>query len=202
MASSADFQRRQKINNNIVFQLHISLRKIRPLIWRRLLIDGTSTLDDLHHIIQCAMGWLDLYHYSFCHKGFRYDTSRLLKSKRTASASNPTNIPLAAMGLQPKDLLLYSYALDECWEHDILVEHIQKKEPATFYPCCLGGERACPPEECGGVEGYEKIILAFKERDNPQLIDMYEWIPKDYDPEFFDIEKTNKELQTFLAESA
>lgn len=44
-------------NADDIIRLKVTLRGIRPPIWRRLALPGRMTLGDLHHAIQAAMGW-------------------------------------------------------------------------------------------------------------------------------------------------
>ena len=50
---------------------------------------------------------------------------------------------------------------------------------------CIGGRRACPPEDCGGVPGYFRLQQAFMEPDNEEFSDEREWIGGEWDPEAF-----------------
>ena len=42
-----------------VLQLRAVLRSISPLIWRRLLVRGDTSVARLHQILQVAFGWQD-----------------------------------------------------------------------------------------------------------------------------------------------
>jgi len=60
-------------------------------------------------------------------------------------------------------------------------------------PVCLAGERACPPEDCGGVGGYDHVLYALRNPDEPKLAEFRQWIGE-FDPEAFDLERTNSNL--------
>ncbi len=64
------------------------------------------------------------------------------------------------------------------------------------YPFCLGGKRACPPEDCGGIWEYADILEAVQDQDHPQYYDMLKWVEDGFDPESFDIDEINRELRT------
>ena len=49
-----------------IYQLRAVLRGISPLIWRRLLVrSDTTTIVQLHEILQVAFGWDDMHLHRF-----------------------------------------------------------------------------------------------------------------------------------------
>lgn len=56
--------------------------------------------------------------------------------------------------------LRWDYDFGDGWEHDVVVEAIESFLEGKRYPVCLDGERACPPEDCGGIPGYERLLAA------------------------------------------
>ena len=48
-----------------IYQLKITLSKIRPPIWRRVLVRGDTTLLKLHKIVQAVMPWEDYHLHQF-----------------------------------------------------------------------------------------------------------------------------------------
>jgi hypothetical protein len=61
----------------------------------------------------------------------------------------------------------YVYDFGDNWEHRIIVEQTGNTETGAKYPRFLGGERRCPPEDCGGPPGYFDFIenIAHKESE-------------------------------------
>ena len=92
------------------------------------------------------------------------------------------------------DTMRYEYDFGDSWEHDILLEGMFLAEEGVDYPRCIGGARACPPEDCGGIHGYYRLM---EERDpEHELHERYlEWVGEEYDPEAFSAEKVNAILQ-------
>jgi hypothetical protein len=84
---------------------------------------------------------------------------------------------------------------DTSWEHDIVVEKVCEPEAKTQYPRCITGRRSCPPEDVGGLWGYSHFLDAIQHEDHPEHDDYREWIGDDFDPEAFDLEAGNQELQ-------
>ncbi|WP_194848287.1 plasmid pRiA4b ORF-3 family protein [Candidatus Neptunochlamydia vexilliferae] len=168
-----------------ILKLKISLLRLNPLIWRRVLIDMAGDLEDLHRTIQLAMGWENCHLYSF-----RYGNQEFGCDEEGFS-----NERLAALSLREKDEILYEYDFGDCWEHKVKVEAILSKEKGVFYPKCLEGARACPPEDCGGVWGYEENLEIMCDKNHPEYEDTVQWMGKDFDPEHFDLKSVNRNLE-------
>lgn len=87
----------------------------------------------------------------------------------------------------------YEYDMGDSWGHEIRVEAItQPAEPQR--PKCLAGAGACPPEDCGGIGGYEDLLAALRDPKHEQHDEMVEWVGGDFDPEAFDLAAANKAL--------
>jgi hypothetical protein len=68
----------------------------------------------------------------------------------------------------------------------VVVEKVDVADPQVSYPCCIAGKRACPPEDCGGVWGYEAFLAAISDPNHPEHESMLEWVGGDFDPEAFE----------------
>jgi hypothetical protein len=80
-------------------------------------------------------------------------TYTCIGSRSTDESWTPSTGPhvrLADFGLRPTERFVYDYDFVDRWRHDILVEQILDVAPGRTYPCCTGGRRAGPPEDCGG----------------------------------------------------
>jgi hypothetical protein len=185
------------MKTSTIYQLKVTLLKITPPIWRRLLVPDNCSLDDLHIMIQCAMGWSNHYLHSFEYKGQCYKSGSLFGNGRHYDALNTTNVKLSDLKLKVKDSFLYIYEFIDYWEHRIILEEISESNILIKYPFCLDGRRACPPEDCGGPMGYKKILVAFKNKRDSKHHDINEWLPKDFDPEYFDKDDVNRMLSRF-----
>jgi hypothetical protein len=140
-----------KLPNTVVSQLKITLRGISPLIWRRLLVRAESTVADLHHVLQLALGWTNSPLHRFLIHGQEYGSAY---EGGIGSADDPRHIRLADFCFRLRERFLYEYDFDNNWQHDLRVEQILAVEGSRTYPVCIGGKRAAPPEECGGAEVY------------------------------------------------
>jgi hypothetical protein len=95
----------------------------------------------------------------------------------------------------PKTKFMYEYDFGDSWEHEILFEKEMPAEPGSHYPVCLEGERACPPEDCGGVWGYADLLKVIKNPEHEEYEEMMEWVGEDFDPEAFDLDEINSALK-------
>ena len=90
--------------------------------------------------------------------------------------------------------LVYEYDFGDGWNHEIKVKRAGLPEAGVKYPICLGGERACPPEDCGGIWGYYSMLEAIADPDNEEHEDMIDWLGDDFDSDAFDLDKINARL--------
>lgn len=121
---------------------------------------------------------------------------------KTAPDGTPINIEgmdedtvlLAEVCPNASTKLTYEYDFGDSWKHEIKVKRVGVPEPGVEYPICLGGERACPPEDCGGLWGYCDMLEAVSDPDNEEHEDMADWLDKDFDPDAFDLNAINAKL--------
>lgn len=172
------------------YQLKVSLREAKPPIWRRLLVKDNTSLHRLHRIIQDAMGWQNCHLYHFDTGEIRYteyfDDDFIDDAEKPASSTR-----LGDLDLQDGDVLWYLYDFGDGWLHEVLVEEISPVERSAEYPRCLAGRRACPPEDCGGIYGYDRMLSALRSKSNPERREYLEWLGKDWDPNEFNQEATD-----------
>src|SRR3954468_19998094 len=130
-----------------IYLLHVWIRQISPMIGRRLLVRSDSTLAALHDIIQIAFGWTDSHLHRFRIHGRNYGVSRVGGLSFSADARQ---VRLADFQFRLNERFLYEYDLRDSWRHEVRGERRLTVEPKRTYPVCVGGQRAAPPEDCGG----------------------------------------------------
>jgi hypothetical protein len=91
--------------------------------------------------------------------------------------------------------LIYEYDFGDGWEHEILLEKVLRPDPAVQYPRCLGGARACPPEDCGGAGGYADFLQAISDPDHEEHDEYLDWIGGEFDPEEFELDEVDAGLR-------
>lgn len=124
----------------------------KPPVWRRLLVPAGIPLDQLHEAIQAAMGWENCHMHVFTTGSAEYGLPDPELGHRDERRTMLGHLVEGA-----GDRIRYTYDFGDDWEHEILVEDVLAAEPDVCYPMCLTGKGACPPEDCGGVWGYEQL---------------------------------------------
>jgi hypothetical protein len=167
-----------------ILQLKVTLRYIRPPVWRRVEVPVDITLLDLHHVLQAAMGWTDSHLHQFEQGGLTYgppdrEFGGPVISERKTRVGQVLD--------RPKARLAYTYDFGDGWEHEVVVEAINDPAPDARYPRVTDGKRACPPEDVGGPPGYEEFLEAVTNPAHKEHASMIEWIGGPFDPERFDV---------------
>ena len=108
-----------------------------------------------------------------------------------------TKYKLSQLLKKEKDSLIYEYDFGDSWEHKILLEKILPDDGKTVLPVCIKGKRACPPEDCGGIWGYEELLGTISDPKHPDYEDMLEWLGGEFDPDEFDLEELNGDLAEY-----
>ena len=175
-----------------VFQFKITMKDIDPPIWRRILVPEKYSFWDLHVAIQDAMGWLDYHLHVFrIRPKHKRTVSEIGIPDEDAFEGDPEvlqgwDIPVSRYFQEVGDVAEYEYDFGDGWQHEVLLEGILLKEKKEKYPKCLGGERACPPEDCGGVDGYYHLLEVLSDSANEEYEEMVMWLGKKYDADEFD----------------
>jgi hypothetical protein len=174
-----------------IYQLKVNLMGSRPPIWRRLQVRGDTTLAELHSVLQTAMGWTNSHLHQFVVRNVAYADPHF----KLEHAQSTRQITVSRVAPRVGASFVYEYDFGDGWTHKITVEKILPPgEAALPHPVCLTGKRACPPEDCGGVGGYENFLEAIADPNHPEHEDMVDWIGDDFDPEAFDLEAVNHAL--------
>jgi len=184
-----------------VFQLKITLKGYKPLIWRRVQIED-CTLDKLHEHIQTAMGWTNSHlHHFHVGKQLYGDPELMQENFEDMGYKDSTRTMLSQIVPTDGKRFKFSYVYDfgDSWEHEIVVEEAADPEPGTSYPVCLEGQRACPPEDCGGIWGYADLLEAISDKRHERHEELLEWLGESFDPEAFDPAMATKDMAKGLA---
>jgi len=181
-----------------MYQLKITLSDTEPPVWRRLLVRGDVNLGLLHSIIQVCMGWTNSHLHEFVLGNKRYSDPKFEMDGDCGGdrVHDEWKTALMEVATREKSKFIYEYDFGDSWEHVILVEKIL--EPDASSECamkCMAGERACPPEDCGGVWGYAELLEIIKNPKRKDHEEMMDWLGGEFDPEAFNIEHVNIYLQ-------
>lgn len=190
------------------YRVRLDLHGARPPVWRRLELPGDLTLPRLHEVIQAAMGWYDSHLHRFRtgsdHRSPYFITQFDLDEGEDGVLED--DIQLDQMVAAEGDRLWYEYDFGDGWDHVLRVEAVLDEPPATVR--CSGGRMACPPEDCGGLGGYEELAVwvrgGYDDTLLPEAFDnaahARDWLPLDWHPDHFDVEETNAALAVAVAE--
>jgi len=176
-----------------VYILRITIEEVEPSVWRRVQVPGSITLERLHTVIQRAMGWRDAHLHEFEVGGRRYGQPE--PDEPHYKVEPEWKLTLRAAAPIEGARFRYVYDLGDGWGHELLVEAIQTPAGPLKYPACLAGERACPPEDCGGPPGYANLLEVLRDRTHPEHRDMLAWAGRGFDPERFDLAAVNRKLK-------
>lgn len=183
-----------------VYQFKITLLGIKPPIWRRIQIQD-CTLEKLHAHIQTAMGWTNSHLHQFNIKGERFGDPELLDDGFEGFEcvdSTKTNISQILPNTGKRYAFKYEYDFGDSWEHEVLFEESPTFDPKAKYPLCIAGERACPPEDCGGVWGYCDFLEAIHNPKHEEHENMLEWFGGRFDPNEFNLQLATKKMKKGL----
>jgi hypothetical protein len=175
-----------------IYQIKVTLIGLRPAIWRRLLVSSSISLRKLHDILQIAFGWTDSHLHAFEARGETYE---IPDPEYPDTARNDARVRLEQVLLKAKDSMLYEYDFGDSWTHRIVLEKVLPPVSGSKAPRCIGGVRACPPEDCGGPAGYARLLEAMRDPFHPDHEEMAEWIGGDLNPIYFDQWEVNEELE-------
>ena len=179
--------------HNVIVQIKVKLLGVsKPPVWRELQLRADTRLDQLHEILQAALGWQNfhMHVFTFADEEFGVRDPEL----GHADERKVTLGELTDIGARFR----YTYDFGDDWEHEILVEDLLDPDPETHYPILVASKGACPPEDCGGTWGYAnlKAILADPSHDEHQ--DMLEWLgltdASEFDPTAVPTEDIDYEL--------
>jgi hypothetical protein len=175
-----------------IYQIKVTLKDSKPPIWRRVLVEDTTTLSKLHAILQTVMGWTDSHLHQFIINDEFYGEPD--DEFSDIEIKNEKRFHLNQFVERKGFKFIYEYDFGDSWEHAILVEAILPIEKGAFYPRCLEGKRACPPEDVGGMGGYEDFQKVIANTKDPEYDEMMAWIGS-FDPERFNLEYVNEGLR-------
>jgi hypothetical protein len=176
----------------LIYQIKVTLEGSEPPIWRSIQVPGHISLRKLHRILQAVMGWENCHLHEFIVGREHFGEP---DPEYGMEMQDDRKTRLYQVAPRNGDRLTYVYDLGDDWQHELMVEKISMPEPGRVYPILLGGERACPPEDCGGIGGYAYFLEAIQNADHEEHEEMMEWIGESFDPEAFDLDKINRKLK-------
>ncbi len=173
-----------------LLRVRFTLDDTEPLIWRRLELAGDLRLDVLHDVLQVAMGWDDSHLHQFLPGPGPLD--RMVGPFVTAYAASEgdegiaeSDVRLDQVLAEVGDRLYYDYDFGDGWEHTLELEAVTEYAEGAPPARVLDGERACPPEDCGGIGGFEQVLMLAGHPERARFPERHPWLASGYDPDRF-----------------
>ena len=183
----------------MIFHFYIELEESVPLVWRRILVPASYSLYQLHMALQGAFGWENSHLFQFCEKDLSdaigYGIPHDLDADTGTKIVEAKKTKMSKIFKRTGQKFQYIYDFGDYWKHQITFEKTEPEEMAA--PYCIGGEGACPPEDVGGMHGYQEMLVAFKKGGKEQQ-GYREWLGlvagEKWDAGFCSIRDVNKRL--------
>ena len=189
-------------------RVRLDLHGAKPPVWRRLELPGDLTLPRLHDAIQAAMGWSNSHLHRFRtgrdHRSPYFVTTFDLDEGEDGLLED--DVRMDQLLTEKDDELWYEYDFGDGWDHRLVVEEVFEDPPSTL--TCTAGRMACPPEDCGGLGGYEELAAWVRGGHDDALLPgafdnaahAHDWLPLDWHPDHFDVEEISAALAVAVAE--
>jgi len=181
-----------------IYQVKVTLLDSSPPIWRRLLVPADLTLARLHGVLQAAMGWEDDHLHEFRSGQSRFGMPDAFgEFMGMPPVGDERTVPLSTVLGRIGAKAVYTYDFGDDWEHGIVLEKRLPADPNLKYPLCTDGQRACPPEDCGGIGGFYNLLDAIGDPNHGRHEEMRDWVGDDFDPVAFSLDNVNRKLRPF-----
>ncbi len=178
-----------------ILQFRLTLEHIRPTVWRRILVPDDCTLARLHKIIQAVMDWQDYHLHDFTIEGRAYGDPEVDEEDRLV---DDRTVRLRNLDLAIGDRIEYAYDFGDNWQHVLELEDKTPPSAEAVYPQCVGGEGSAPPEDVGGVSGYQEFLEALFDPAHEEHDHMKLWVGRPFDPRAFSVSAANERLRKKL----
>ncbi len=179
-----------------IYQIKIILEDIRPPVWRRLLVDNHIPLGRLHEAIQISFNWQFAHLHQFIEGSTLYGEAGA--SDFGIDIIDEDTVALSSILKKEKSWMRYEYDFGDSWVHKIVLEKILPGTMKDTPVKCIKGRRNVPPEDCGGIMGYQHFLEVLANPQHEDYQDIVEWVGKDWDSEYYDQDKINEELNVFF----
>jgi hypothetical protein len=160
--------------------VRIDLDHTDPKVWRRVAIPSNTRLDQVHQIIQHAMGWDDSHLYAIDAGEHTFIDPRSAEEHELRADGER----LVAIVHDPGDTVAYTYDFGDNWVHTLTLEEVRPNGLVNTVTV-LDGAGACPPEDCGGPFGYQQLLHALTDPTDPAHDDALDLLGPDFDPNHY-----------------
>ena len=183
------------------YQIKVLLEGTKPTVYRTIEIPENTTFFDLHMAIQIAFDWYNAHLHAFRKENLLisdpefYDD--VMYEFEDEKLVNENKIQISEILQSPKDKIKYLYDFGDSWELNITLEKITDAKDGVEYPRCIRGKRCAPPEDVGGIWGFEEFKEVMADPHHEEYESYKEWYGGDFNPDFVDFEDINEQLQAY-----
>lgn len=172
-----------------IYILNATLEATSPVVWRKLMVDGSFSLEALHSVLQLVFGWQMSHLYEFQIGKTRYS----MPDDDSSFQIEDVDIEIQdAVGTE--DHFFYNFEFGDGWRHKVNVEAVVQANDIFQYPIRVDGANACPPEDCGGAPGFANLKEAISNPEHPEHDEILRWLGGYYNPYSFDANRINRDL--------
>jgi hypothetical protein len=181
-------------------EVRASIDRIEPQIWRRLVVPLHFNLRELHLVLQAAFGWMNVHMHEFEIGGLSYadEFAQAERDDDDPKVFDEMEVRLRDFTREPGTEFRYVYDMGDNWVHTVCLEQFLELEPAPKGARCVEGARARPLEDVGGPSGYQEFLEAVLDPAHEEHRSMLRWAGGHFDPEWFELELTNKDVERAL----
>ena len=172
-----------------VLLVKAQILRIKPMVWRQLLVAAELSLEELHEVLQAAFEW-DEDHGHIFYSGDQFYGAPGAGTDLGANLTDEREVALESFA---DDELIYRYQAREGWEVKLAFSQALKLPGFPASPYCVDGARAAPPEGAGGLSGYESLVRATQAPNDPEAAELIDWLDG-WDPENVDLNAINEDL--------
>lgn len=183
------------------YTLHIKLSGIKPPIWREVEVPSNLTLSSLASVILLAMGWNEDHLHQFIvgqgRKAIYYATSihEIEADSANFESRDGRKYSIGDLLKCKGGSVTFEYDYGDSWLHTVTLTASEEYGNGKKEVNLLAGERACPPEDCGGFPGYQHLCQLMKKPNSSEAQEQIEWLGFRYDPERFPLKEAQKAVK-------
>jgi hypothetical protein len=173
------------MTERLIAHLHCVLFDTMPIVWCRIAFPVDGTLKALHETLQAAIGWQNSHLWEFECGDKRY------------GIPDPGWGPADAKSIRLSKLLdrglrhfRYTYDMGDCWQHAITIEAVIPATHGETTPRLTDGAGRWPPEDSGGIPGFERFLAILADPAHPEHASLLDWHGGPFDPTDFDAAAT------------
>ena len=196
----AVYDKQMEIKGPVEITFYVAIEGINPPIWRTLKLSSQMTLDTLHYAIQGSFGWDNSHLHAFnLSRSERYSDNTSFDMEEFGTEEGKSHkFRLSALILRKIKKMTYDYDFGDSWHHEIKIVAVNPLEKPLKYPECLEGELSGPPEDCGGIWGFENFKEVMSDPKHEEYESMKEWYGERFNPEKFSIRDANRGIREYF----